>query len=253
MRIQIPARDKRVLEKIGTLADDLGVRAYAVGGCVRDWLLRRRVGKSDLDIVVEGNGIAVAEAAARVLGGQVRAHEQFGTATLASGERRIDFATCRRETYAAPAAYPKVSAGTLRDDLFRRDYTINAVAVALDRPRRWRIMDPFHGAADLRRKHLRVLHAKSFIDDPSRLLRGVRFLVRFGLRWEPSTERAAREAIRAGAIGWLNAGRLRKELDRIAAEPDPRACLEAFAGLFARVGPSPRAQGIRHGRRRAPA
>jgi tRNA nucleotidyltransferase (CCA-adding enzyme) len=239
-----------MLETIGSLADELRMPAYAVGGCVRDWLLRRRSGTPDLDIVVEGDGIALAHAAARVLQGDVTTHAQFGTATLASGGRRVDFATCRREIYAAPAAYPKVSAGTLRDDLFRRDFTINAMAVGLDRARRWRLMDPFHGATDLRRKRLRVLHPKSFMDDPSRLLRGVRFLTRFRLQWDAATERAAREAVRAGAIGWLNAGRLRKELDRIAAEPDPRACLEAFAGLFARVGPLPRVAGARHGRRR---
>jgi tRNA nucleotidyltransferase (CCA-adding enzyme) len=239
-RVTVPAHARPVLRTIGRIADQLDMRAYAVGGCVRDWLMRRRANEADLDVAVEGDGIELSRAAARELGGTVTTHEQFGTATLHLGgppTRRIDFATCRRETYARPAAYPKVAAGTLRDDLFRRDFTVNAMAVALNRRRLGTLIDPFHGARDLRRKELRILHGRSFVDDPSRLLRGVRFLVRFGLRWEPRTERAAREAVRAGAIGWLNTGRLRKELDRMTAEANPRACLERFAELFVRVGP----------------
>ena len=239
MKTTIPVQPRAVLQKIGRLADQLGVPAYAVGGCVRDWLLHRPGVGPDLDISVEGSGIELARAAARELGGAVTAHEQFGTATLTldGPPARIDFAACRRETYVKPAAYPKVAKGTLRDDLFRRDFTINAMAVALNRRRLGTLLDPFHGARDLRRRQLRILHSRSFLDDPSRLLRGVRFLVRFGLRWEPRTERAAREAVKAGAIGWLNTGRLRKELDRIAGEANPRECLERFAELFARVGP----------------
>ena len=145
---------------------------------------------------------------------------------------RIAFAPCRREQYAKPAAYPTVRAGTLEDDLFRRDFTINAMAMAIGPRQFGRLVDPFRGAQDLRQRRLRMLHERSFLDDPSRMLRGVRFAQRFGLRWEPRTERAAREALRAGALGRLNAGRLRKELYRILQEPKPRACLEALAALL---------------------
>ena len=255
MIVSVPARSKPVLRTIGGVANRLGLRAYAVGGCVRDWLLRRAGHDADLDIAVEGDALTLAREAARELGGTVTAHEQFGTATLTlelAAGRRIDFATCRRETYARPGAYPKVARGRLRDDLFRRDFTVNAMAVALGgRPERWTLIDPFRGARDLRRKELRVLHPRSFLDDPSRLLRGVRFLVRFGLEWEAGTARAAREAARAGALGWLNTGRLRKELDRIGAEGRPRESLECLAELFAPAGP-PGRQGP-HGRRIAPA
>ena len=202
---------------------------------MRDWLLRRPDGDRDLDIAVEGSGIALARAAARELGGTVTAHEQFGTATLTLNgppERRVDFAACRRERYAKPAAYPKVVPGTLRDDLLRRDFTINAMAVALNGRLHGTLIDPFDGARDLRRKRLRILHPRSFLDDPSRILRGVRFLGRFNLRWDPATERCARRAIAAGALGWLNAGRLRKELAAMLAEPDPLACLRALATLL---------------------
>ena len=239
--VQIPRRVEPLLRAIGRLADERGMRAYAVGGCVRDWLFGL-IGTPDLDVTVEGDGIAVAQAAARALGGTLTVHRQFGTATQRlrrqghggrpGGPLRVDFATCRRETYARPAAYPKVAAGTLGGDLFRRDFTINAIAAALGPARFGALADPFHGARDLRQRCLRVLHARSFLDDPSRLLRGIRFAHRFGLRWEPATRRAAREAVAAGALGWLNAGRLRRELDRMREEPDPLACYEELAALL---------------------
>ena len=220
-----------LLRRIGELADADGLRAYAVGGCVRDWLLGLANTK-DLDVAVEGGGIDLARAVARALGGRVEAHEQFGTATVHGRSRRVDFATCRTERYARPAAYPRVTPGTLEADLFRRDFTINAMAIVLSPSRFGALVDPFHGARDLRGTRLRILHPRSFLDDPSRILRGVRFATRFGLRWECSTERAAREAIAAGSLGWLNAGRLRRELDRMGAEPDPRACLQTLAALL---------------------
>jgi tRNA nucleotidyltransferase/poly(A) polymerase len=145
----------------------------------------------------------------------------------------VDFASCRRETYAAPAAYPRVERGTLEEDLFRRDFTVNAMAMALAEGRFGELVDPFHGARDLRAGRLRVLHAKSFEDDPSRILRGARFLVRFGLRWEPATKRALLQALRSGGIGRLNPGRLQRELDRMCQEPDPLACFLTLARLLA--------------------
>ena len=242
-RVTIPVKLRPLLRRLGAIADEQGVSAYAVGGCVRDWMLRRGGADSDLDITVEGNGPAFADAAARALDASATVHEQFGTATLAlpgSPARRIDVATCRKETYAKPAAYPRVTPGTLRDDLFRRDFTINAMAVALSSAQFGRLIDPFGGARDLSRRRLRVLHPRSFEDDPSRILRGVRFLARFGFEWYPDTERMACAAMAAGAIGWLNTGRLRKELDRILAEGKPRACLEQFALLSVRALPGRR-------------
>ncbi len=237
-RLAMPSAMQPRLRRLGVLAAARGVSAYAVGGCVRDWLLGRRH-QTDLDITVEGHGIELARAIASALGGTVQAHEPFGTATVTAASpaqrgtaARIDVATARKETYARPGAYPTVSAGTLRDDLFRRDFTINAMAVALNPPRFGELIDPFGGAEDLRRGLLRVLHARSFLDDPSRALRGVRFLRRFGLRWEPDTERLLRHAMADGALGSLNAGRLRKELERMAAEPDPGACLRTVAHLL---------------------
>ena len=260
--MQVPERVRRLLEPIGCLAKAQGVRAYAVGGCVRDWLLGY-VDAMDVDIAVEGDGIAFARQLAQALEGSIQVHPAFGTSTVLiprdklplslastrrdsqrptrshravpqqlSGPFRMDVATCRRETYAKPAAYPKVTPGMLKDDLFRRDFTINAMAIALTPRAFGRLIDPFHGANDLRWKRLRILHARSFLDDPSRILRGIRFAHRFGLCWERKTEQAMREALAAGALEWLNAGRLRKERQRMAHEPSPEACLQDLEALW---------------------
>jgi tRNA nucleotidyltransferase (CCA-adding enzyme) len=223
---------------------------------------------SDLDVTVEGQGIELARAIAERFGGDLTVHEQFGTATVilqhtahstqqthtegarrlvGSSDRRpvtadepiadervvrVDVASCRKETYAESAAYPRVSPGTIRDDLFRRDFTINAMAMAISPDGFGRLVDPFGGARDLRARILRVLHPKSFLDDPSRILRGVRFAQRFHLRMAPGTARALAAALMAGALGRLNEGRVRKELEAMAREPDPSACLEQLAALL---------------------
>jgi len=145
--------------------------------------------------------------------------------SAAASVTRIDVASCRKETYSEPAAYPKVESGALRDDLHRRDFTINAMATAIGPAEFAQLVDPFGGLADLRAKRLRILHPKSFIDDPSRILRGVRFVCRLGVTLEPGTGRAVREALADGLLARLNRGRLRKELERMVEEPDPVACL----------------------------
>lgn len=233
--VKIPATIKPLLKDLGRIACDLGVPAYLVGGCVRDWLLGLTK-TIDLDVTVEGDGIAIARHVADALEGTVTLHQQFGTATVQlthrRGDLRIDVATCRKDTYTQPAAYPKVSPGTLEEDLFRRDFTINAMAMAISPGSFGALIDPFGGAGDLARHRLRALHARSFLDDPSRILRGVRFAQRFALRWERTTQRAARAAIAAGALSWLNAGRLGRELERMAEEPDPLACFRQLAKLL---------------------
>ena len=209
--------------------------AYAVGGCVRDWLLGLTQ-TVDLDVTVAGDGIELARRVAEVLGGVVTVHQQFGTATVTLTQRigtlRVDVAMCRKETYAKPAAYPRVVPGTLGEDLFRRDFTINAMAVAISGERFGTLRDPFHGLRDLSQRRLRMLHERSFVDDPSRILRGVRFVQRFGLRWEAATLCAAHTAIAAGALEHLNRGRLRNELERMLDEPEPLACFWQLALLL---------------------
>ena len=222
---RVPPGARRLLWRIGEEAAAAGVAAYAVGGCVRDWI--RGVAKTpDLDVVVEGNGIAFATRLAASLHAALTTHQQFGTSTLLlSRGQRLDVATCRKETYREPAAYPKVEPGTVRDDLFRRDFTINAVAMALNRSRFGELVDPFGGVRDVRGKRLRVLHAASFRDDPTRMLRGARFATRFGWTLEPSTRRWWSEAVAADWLSRVNRGRVHKELLRMLEEPDSVACL----------------------------
>ena len=257
-KVPIPSQVNGLLQRIGRITVAEGMCAYAVGGCVRDWLLNRK-DTVDVDVTVEGDGLTVARQATRALGGALTEHQQFGTAAIivqhttgstqhtVKGKRciRIDVATCRKETYSEPAAYPKVTRGTIHDDLFRRDFTINAMAVTITPSEFGRLLDPFGGMRDVRQRRLRMLHGRSFQDDPSRILRGVRFAQRFGLRWERATRAAALEAIADGVLGRLNAGRLAKELNRMCDEPDPRACLEALAELLNRAaqGSGLRAQG----------
>jgi tRNA nucleotidyltransferase (CCA-adding enzyme) len=234
----VPAPAEPLLRAIGRRAQALGMPAYAVGGCVRDWWLGIST-VTDLDVVVEGDGIAAAEAVARELGGAVEIHRQFGTATVrvagaagAGAPLRVDFATCRTERYAEPAAYPAVALGTLEQDLRRRDFTMNAMALAIDPVRFGRLIDPFGGREDLRRRRLRALHRRSFIDDPSRILRGLRFAHRFRIGWERQTLRDASAAVDASLITRLNAGRLRKESRLMLREPRPTADLRRLAALL---------------------
>lgn len=228
-RVRVPRSIEPWLRRLGRLAEAQGLEAYAVGGCVRDWLLgAARV--TDLDVCVVGNGVTFAKAAARRLGASVVVHEQFGTATLERRPRhpagvRIDVAGCRNETYAKPAAYPTVSPGTLREDLFRRDFTINAMAMAIGPQAFGRLVDAFGGWRDVKAKRLRALHANSFVDDPSRILRAARFAARDGFLLESQTARWLQQALAAGMLARLNRGRIRKELRRMLEEPDPVACL----------------------------
>ncbi len=240
-KLKIPEQLRPFLSSIGRLGDTMRLPAYAVGGCVRDWVLGTGV-TPDIDVTVEGEGIALARAAAQALGAPVTVHEQFGTATLVlegvpgTPARQIDVASCRKETYAEPAAYPRVMPGTLEEDLFRRDFTINAMAMALSPGRFGALIDPFGGVQDLKRKRLRILHARSFEDDPSRILRGIRFAERFALAWEPATERALRAAVDSGVLARLNAGRFRKELEHMSEESDPLKCLRVLAGVLHGAG-----------------
>ncbi|MGZ6729010.1 MAG: CBS domain-containing protein [Gaiellaceae bacterium] len=184
---------------------------YLVGGTVRDILLGER--SFDVDIAVEGDAIALAQALADALGGRVRAHEKFGTAVVLYGDdERVDVVTARTEFYDAPAALPTVEHASIREDLFRRDFTINAMAVSLKGADLGRLVDPFAGRRDLEAKTVRVLHNLSFIDDPTRIFRAIRYENRYGFRMDDHTLRLARGTIEMGLVGDLSSARLRDEL-----------------------------------------
>jgi tRNA nucleotidyltransferase (CCA-adding enzyme) len=191
---------------------------FLVGGAVRDVLRGATV--VDLDLAVEGDGHAAARALAERLGGEARAHERFGTATVRAPALTFDIATTRREVYEQPGALPKVEPAPLREDLERRDFTINAMAAGLRGDQLGRLHDPCGGRADLEAGIVRVLHPESFRDDPTRLLRAVRYEARLGYSMDPDTERLAREAAAGGALATVSGARVRDELLELLAEPE---------------------------------
>ena len=220
-----------VFEAVATVSEPFeGV--YLVGGTVRDILLGER--SFDVDIAVEGDAIALAQALADALGGRVRAHRKFGTAVVIYGEdERVDVVTARTEFYDAPAALPTVEHASIREDLFRRDFTINAMAVSLKGADLGRLVDPFGGRRDLESKTIRVLHNLSFIDDPTRIFRGIRYENRYGFRMEEHTLRLARGCIEMGLVGDLSSARLRDELEALLEEGELEHTILRLAELGA--------------------
>jgi tRNA nucleotidyltransferase (CCA-adding enzyme) len=202
------------------LAGDTGV--HLVGGAVRDLLLGGE--PADLDLVVEGDP---AELAHR-LGDAVRVHDRFGTSTVALDGHAYDIARSRRETYAFPGALPAVEPAPLAEDLLRRDFTVNAMAIALGGPDAGRFTAAPEAVADLGARRLRVLHDASFSDDPTRLLRMTRYGTRLGFDVERHTSSLARQAIDDGALGTVSGSRVGAELRLLAREPDPVAALAAL-------------------------
>jgi tRNA nucleotidyltransferase (CCA-adding enzyme) len=202
---------------------------YLVGGAVRDLL--RGADAVDLDLAVEGDARSVGRALADRLGGVAREHERFGTATVRAGELVFDLATTRRETYQEPGALPRVEAAALDEDLGRRDFAINATAVGLTGDDLGHLYDPRGGIADLEEGVVRVLHDGSFIDDPTRLLRAVRYEVRLGFRMDSRTEDLARSAAAGGALRTVSGARVRDELMDLLGEPEAPAGVERMHEL----------------------
>jgi tRNA nucleotidyltransferase (CCA-adding enzyme) len=211
------ARLQAVIEAAASLGDRAeGV--YLVGGTVRDVLLGEE--NFDVDIAVEGDAIGFARALAALLDGRVTPHEKFGTAIVSYGDgERVDVVTTRTEFYDAPGALPTVERAGLREDLFRRDFTINAMAASLRPADFGRLVDPFGGRADLEAGVLRVLHNLSFIEDPTRIFRAIRYEARYGLRLEEHSARLARGCIEMGLVGDLSSARLRDELVLLLEDP----------------------------------
>jgi tRNA nucleotidyltransferase (CCA-adding enzyme) len=218
---------------------------YLVGGSVRDILLGGR--PFDLDLVVETDPDAIA---AR-LGGEVVAHDRFGTATVRAGGFDYDIARARTETYAHPGALPDVAPASLEQDLRRRDFTVNALALALGGPRAGELIALPRALEDLDARLLRVLHDRSFIDDPTRTLRLVRYASRLGFEIEPHTRALALDAVRGGALTTVSGPRIGAELRLLARERDPLAALGALQGLELDRAIDPRfgIEDAEHGRR----
>lgn len=211
---------------------------YLVGGAVRDLLLGTQV--VDVDLAVEGDGPRTARELAARLDGAVVPHERFGTATVRAGALQFDIAATRTETYPEPGALPVVEPAGLAEDLARRDFAINAMAAALQGDQLGRLHDPHAGRADLGSRIVRILHDRSFIDDPTRLLRGVRYEVRLDFGMDEPTEELAREAAHRKALSTVSGPRIRDELlDLLAEHAAPRG-VERLAelGLLESLSPS---------------
>ena len=217
--------------------------AYLVGGGVRDLL--RGADPVDIDIAVEGDARSAARAVADRLGSGAREYERFGTATVESAEGICNFASTRRESYDSPGELPRVSPASLDDDLRRRDFSINAMALGLTGDDLGHLYDPCGGVDDMDRGVLRVLHEKSFLDDPTRLLRAVRYAARLGFELDRETERLAREAVAADALSTVSGARIRDELMDLLRETDAPADiermrdLEIHSGLHPQLDPDP--------------
>lgn len=202
-----------LLEAIRLISQRLGCAVFVVGGAPRDLVSSNQMG--DLDLVVEGDGEGFARALAASLGGRMRSHPRFGTAEVELPGGRLDVATTRQEYYDSPAALPTVEPGPFEDDLRRRDFTVNTLAIELGEGPPFAIQDSYGALRDLEENRLRVLHDDSFIDDPTRILRGVRLESRLGLRMDESTERLAIGAVTDGVFDSLSSDRLRRELFRL--------------------------------------
>lgn len=228
----------RLLLDIGELADELHCRAYAVGGFVRDLLMH--IPNFDLDIVVEGDGIEFARQLSIRTGGRYSTHERFKTAvvllptklslslpgTHKDGSFKVDIATARLEYYDSPAAMPTVELSSIKLDLYRRDFTINAMALQLNPARFGELLDFFHSQSDLRKKAIKTLHNLSFVEDPSRIFRAIRFEKRMNFTISPHTRHLIRNAVEMGFFGKTNDIRYATELKIILEEDNPLPALE---------------------------
>jgi tRNA nucleotidyltransferase (CCA-adding enzyme) len=217
-RLRAQPRAARLLDALAGVEG-----AHLVGGAVRDVLLGGEA--VDLDVVVEGDAAAATRTAAERLGGRVREHERFGTATVEAEDLAFDVARARRERYPAPGALPEVEPASLEEDLLRRDFTVNALAVALGPSDPGALHAAPQGCEDLAAGRLRVFHDESFRDDPTRLLRLVRYATRLRFAIEPRTEELARAAVAVGAPATVSGGRIGDELRLLLREPEPNAAL----------------------------
>lgn len=223
VREALPAAPGRLLEWVAEAAAERGVRLHLVGGPVRDLLLGRSL--RDLDLLVEEDAVPLAEAVVRAHPEtplEIEVHARFGTLTLRSPEAALDLARTRRETYAHPGALPEVTPGTLEEDVLRRDFGVNALVLPLDAADRATplpVVDLVGGLEDLAEKRLRILHGRSFHDDPTRAFRGARLAVRLDLKLERRSRTALRDALRDGAFGAVSGERFRRELALVFEEP----------------------------------
>lgn len=220
MKERLPRKVITLLKNIGKTADELGYNAYIVGGLVRDIFLKRK--NLDMDVVIEGDGIQFAHQFAQYHPVRVKSHQKFGTAVLIFPDGfKVDVATARMEYYESPGAPPIVETSSLKLDLYRRDFTINTLAIKLNRRHYGTLIDYFGGQKDLKEKVIRVMHNLSFVEDPTRMLRAVRFEQRFGFTIGKLTLALIKNAAKMDWFESLASKRIFHELRLLFKEDDP--------------------------------
>ena len=235
----ISPEGQELINIVGKWASQLGMRVFLVGGIVRDLLLGQK--QKDLDIVVEGDALVLAQEVGKTLSAiKFIPHERFKTASIIlKNGQKIDFSTSRVEFYQHPAALPDVEVSTIREDLYRRDFTINSMAIEITYGHIGELFDPFGGLLDLKEGIIRVLHNLSFVEDPTRILRALRFLGRFNFKLEENTEKLLIDAIAGGFLNLASPARILYELKLIFTEKDILKILKFLKhyGIFQEVFP----------------
>ena len=214
------------LTKIGLIADAHGLKAYAVGGFVRDLLLEKA--NFDIDIMIEGDALPFAEKVGQELNADYKLIERFHTAHIFLDKLTIDFSSARKEIYRHPGELPEISFSNLRDDLYRRDFTINAIAISINPSQPFEVIDLFKGEDDLRKGIIKVLHTNSFLDDPTRLYRALRFADRFKFVLDSNTEYLFDKAIKISSPSTLSTKRIAAEIDKCFKEKYPLSLLNKY-------------------------
>ena len=239
MSERLPPEIIRLLKGIGKKGHDLGFQVYAVGGFVRDLILRAE--NYDIDLVVEGDGIRLAEEFEKKYPCRIRTHKKFGTAIILLPDGlKVDVATARWEFYDSPAALPTVERASIKTDLYRRDFTVNTLAIQLNPKAFGELIDFFGGVKDVKEKVIRVLHNLSFVEDPTRVFRAIRFEQRFGFQIGKHTQNLMKNAVKVGFLERLSGGRVLSEIILILQEEDPLPALKRMRdfNLFHLVHPS---------------
>ena len=237
----LPRQILKLVKDAGEEARVLGQEVYLVGGAVRDLFLGRT--NFDLDLVVEGDAIRLAQESAKDSQAKLTVHPRFGTAKLSYTDFSLDLATARRETYSQPGALPTVQPGSLTDDLRRRDFSINAMALCLAPQRFGELLDLYNGKNDLDNEVIRILHPNSFIDDATRILRGLRYEQRLDFKLEPETTELLRRD--APMLDTISGDRIRHELELILKEHQPERVLRRAdeLGVLSKLHPSLKGNG----------
>ena len=232
----LPLQFLELVKDISEQAAEQGQRISLVGGIVRDMLLGYP--NFDIDLVIEGDAVKLAQHVAETSQVRLLTHHRFGTAKLKYENFTLDLATARKETYSKPGALPAVTPGTLKDDLFRRDFSINAMAISLVHNDYGELVDPYHGESDLEHRLIRVLHPESFSDDATRILRGVCYEQRFGFEFETETTRLLERDI--PMLNTVSGDRIRHELEHIFEENRPELVIKRLGelGVLHRINPS---------------